>query len=72
MDAAWSSQTDQENATAEIANSTSAGDIFEQEYKPWKGELNPRWMRNWSILRHHILVSRKAIVHGVGLLEFSW
>ena len=55
MDAAWSSQSDQENATAEIANSTSAGDIFEQEYKPWKGELNPRWMRNWSILRHHIL-----------------
>ncbi|MFL2961540.1 MAG: ABC transporter permease, partial [Candidatus Poseidoniaceae archaeon] len=29
--------------------------IFEQIYKPWEGTLNPRWMRNWAILRHHIL-----------------
>ena len=39
---------------AQVAQSTSGGTIFHQIYRPWRGELNPRWMRNWAILRHHI------------------
>ena len=39
---------------AQVAQSTTGGTIFHQIYRPWRGELNPRWMRNWAILRHHI------------------
>ena len=31
------------------------GQVFEQVYVPWEGTLNPRWMRNWAIFRHHVL-----------------
>ena len=54
MQAAWSAESDDENTTAKVASSKQ-GQIFEQIYKPWEGTLNPRWMRNWAILRHHIL-----------------
>ena len=37
------------------ASTAQSGEIFEQHYTPWTGQLNPRWMRNWSILRHHLL-----------------
>jgi len=30
------------------------GTVFNQKYRPWEGTLNPRWARNWSILRHHV------------------
>ena len=56
MDAAWGSQEGDDNAMAQISSSNSStGFVFEQVYKPWNGTLNPRWMRNWSILRHHVL-----------------
>ena len=56
MDAAWGSRDGDESATAQITNNTaSVGYVFEQVYKPWNGTLNPRWMRNWAILRHHVL-----------------
>jgi ABC-type transport system involved in multi-copper enzyme maturation permease subunit len=30
------------------------GTVFDQSYQPWRGSLNPRWARNWAILRHHV------------------
>ena len=54
MQAAWSGTNDDESTSAQVA-SVQQGQIFEQIYQPWEGTLNPRWMRNWSILRHHIL-----------------
>ena len=56
MDAAWGSKDGDESSTAQVTNNTaSVGYVFEQIYKPWNGTLNPRWMRNWAILRHHVL-----------------
>ena len=56
MDAAWGSKDGDESSTAQVTNNTaSVGYVFEQIYKPWDGTLNPRWMRNWAILRHHVL-----------------
>ena len=54
MQAAWSANSDGDATVAQVA-SAPQGQIFEQIYKPWEGTLNPRWMRNWAILRHHIL-----------------
>ena len=44
MQAAWSANPDDDSG-AQIA-SAPQGQIFEQVYQPWNGELNPRWMRN--------------------------
>lgn len=56
MEAAWgSSEGDEDLSDTKVAQPTSTGHVFEQVYKPWQGELNPRWMRNWAILRHHLL-----------------
>ena len=53
MDSAWGSESD---SVASVARpSTQTGQVFEQVYKPWNGTLNPRWMRNWAIFRHHLL-----------------
>ncbi len=54
LTSAWGSSTGDE--TEEIASATlpKNGEIFNQDYKPWNGTLNTRWMRNWSILRHHL------------------
>ena len=54
MQAAWSADSGDEETSAKVASSPQ-GQIFEQIYSPWEGTLNPRWMRNWAILRHHIL-----------------
>ena len=54
MQAAWSADSDDSNSTAQVA-SMSQGQIFQQICQPWEGTLNPRWMRNWAILRHHVL-----------------
>ena len=54
MQAAWSAGGGDEDSSAQVATA-GQGQIFEQIYQPWEGTLNPRWMRNWSILRHHIL-----------------
>ena len=56
MDVAWGSNTgDEAPEQVQTANTAQGGQIFEQHYTPWTGQLNPRWMRNWSILRHHLL-----------------
>ncbi|HJM44534.1 MAG TPA: ABC transporter permease subunit [Candidatus Poseidoniaceae archaeon] len=56
MEAAYGSGDGDEEAIAAVASSANAevGTIFEQIYRPWNGTLNTRWVRNWSILRHHI------------------
>ncbi|MBT4066390.1 MAG: ABC transporter permease subunit [Euryarchaeota archaeon] len=54
MQAAWSSDVENAESTAQVA-SMPTGQIFQQIYQPWNGTLNPRWMRNWAILRHHVL-----------------
>lgn len=56
MEAAWgSSEGDEDLSSVAAVSSTNSGEIFQQNYEPWQGQLNPRWMRNWAILRHHIL-----------------
>jgi hypothetical protein len=43
MDAAFGSGDGDEEATAVVAKSkASLGQIFEQTYRPWDGELGPR------------------------------
>tara|TARA_B110000014_G_C20017533_1_gene527780 strand:- start:8 stop:976 length:969 start_codon:yes stop_codon:yes gene_type:complete len=55
MEAAFGSGDGDEEATAVVAKSkASLGQIFEQTYRPWDGELGPRWMRNYAIFRHHV------------------
>ena len=56
MDVAWGANTgDEHPEEVQNASTPQSGEIFEQLYTPWTGQLNPRWMRNWSILRHHLL-----------------
>ena len=56
MDAAWGSSEGDEELSAQVSPSQdTTGFVFEQVYQPWNGTLNPRWMRNWAILRHHVL-----------------
>lgn len=56
MDTAWgSSEGDEDISEMASIGQNDSGEIFKQNYEPWRGELNPRWMRNWAILRHHIL-----------------
>ena len=56
LEAAWGSTEGDEDLTlTETAAPRADGQVFKQQYKQWNGELNPRWMRNWAILRHHLL-----------------
>lgn len=54
LQAAWGSSTGDEVEDMGMAALPKTGEIFHQDYKPWTGTLNPRWMRNWAILRHHL------------------
>jgi|TARA_B110000967_G_scaffold119462_1_gene122145 ABC-type transport system involved in multi-copper enzyme maturation permease subunit len=55
MEVAFGSGDGDEDMTAIVAKKESnLGTIFEQSYTPWDGELGPRWMRNYSIFRHHV------------------
>lgn len=57
MEAAFGTGDGDETATAQVAQVSSevqTGTIFHQVYRPWRGELNSRWVRNWAILRYHI------------------
>lgn len=56
MEAAYGTGEGEGQGTAMVAQSVTAdaGTIFHQIYRPWRGNLNPRWVRNWSILRHHV------------------
>ena len=74
MDAAWGAHSGDETAAdVAMASTAQSGQIFEQHYTPWRGTLNPRWMRNWSILRHHLLgIFKKATVLGRCRQGFSF
>ena len=56
MEAAYGSGAGEGQGMAMVAQSATveAGTIFHQVYRPWRGNLNPRWVRNWSIFRHHV------------------
>ena len=56
MEAAYGTGEGEGQGVAMVAQSATveAGTIFHQVYRPWRGNLNPRWVRNWSILRHHV------------------
>jgi len=56
MEAAYGTDDGEGQDVAIVAQSATsdAGTIFHQVYRPWRGVLNPRWVRNWSILRHHV------------------
>ena len=56
MEAAYGTGEGEGQGMAMVAQSATvdAGTIFHQIYRPWRGNLNPRWVRNWSILRHHV------------------
>mgnify|MGYP001502171403 CR=1 FL=1 len=57
MEAAYGTGEGESQGTAMVAQSATpagAGTIFHQIYRPWRGNLNPRWVRNWSMLRHHV------------------
>ena len=57
MEAAFGTGDGDEIATAQVAqvaSEASTGTIFHQVYRPWRGKLNSRWVRNWAILRYHI------------------
>ena len=56
MEAAYGTGEGEGQGTAMVAQAVTAdaGTIFHQIYRPWRGNLNPRWIRNWSILRHHV------------------
>tara|TARA_B110001452_G_C15193156_1_gene414198 strand:+ start:77 stop:1144 length:1068 start_codon:yes stop_codon:yes gene_type:complete len=56
LEAAWGSTEGDEDLSITTPTAQKAnGQIFKQQYKQWNGELNTRWMRNWAILRHHLL-----------------
>jgi ABC-type transport system involved in multi-copper enzyme maturation permease subunit len=55
MEVAYGSGDGDEEASAKVAShDASMGAIFEQKYRPWEGELGPRWIRNYAIFRHHV------------------
>ena len=56
MEAAYGTGDGEGQGTAMVAQAVKAdpGTIFHQIYRPWRGNLNSRWVRNWSILRHHV------------------
>ncbi|MDP6742162.1 MAG: ABC transporter permease [Candidatus Thalassarchaeaceae archaeon] len=85
MEAAFGSGDGDETATAQVAQVASeatGGTLFHQVYRPWRGQLNTRWVRNWAILRYHIYglfskghkpwpVMTKLIIFGVLILSIS-
>tara|TARA_B100000902_G_scaffold99150_1_gene101564 strand:- start:27484 stop:28509 length:1026 start_codon:yes stop_codon:yes gene_type:complete len=54
MEAAYGSGDGDDDAKAVVARKASLGVLFEQVYRPWDGELGPRWVRNYAIFRHHV------------------
>jgi len=50
MEVAFGAGDGDDDATAVVAKSqANLGTIFNQSYRPWDGELGPRWMRNYAI-----------------------
>ena len=55
MEVAYGSGEGDEQLSAVVAKKEATlGTIFDQSYKQWSGILGPRWMRNYSIYRHHV------------------
>ena len=55
MEVAYGAGDGDDEAKATIASKEAElGAIFEQSYRPWDGELGPRWARNYAIFRHHV------------------
>ena len=55
MESAFGSGDGDQDAQATVAQKAEIkGAIFEQSYRPWRGKLGPRWVRNYSIYRHHV------------------
>ena len=55
MEAAFGSGDGDDEAKASVAQKAEVkGSIFEQTYRPWRGSLGPRWVRNYAIFRHHV------------------
>ena len=50
MEAAYGTDDGEGQDVAIVAQSATsdAGTIFHQVYRPWRGVLNPRWVRNWK------------------------
>ena len=55
MEVAYGAGDGDDEARATVAQKEAElGSIFEQSYRPWDGELGPRWVRNYAIFRHHV------------------
>ena len=55
MEVAYGAGDGDDEAKAVVARTEAElGSIFEQSYRPWDGELGPRWVRNYAIFRHHV------------------
>ena len=55
MEVAYGAGDGDDEARAVVASKEAElGSIFEQSYRPWDGELGPRWVRNYAIFRHHV------------------
>ena len=53
MEVAYGAGDGDDEAKAIVASKEAElGTIFEQSYRPWDGELGPRWTRNYAIFRH--------------------
>ena len=54
MEVAYGAGDGDDDAKAVVARKASLGILFEQIYRPWDGNLGPRWVRNYAIFRHHV------------------
>ena len=55
MEVAYGAGDGDDEAKAIVASKEAElGAIFEQSYRPWDGDLGPRWVRNYAIFRHHV------------------
>jgi|TARA_B110000881_G_scaffold219045_1_gene239906 ABC-type transport system involved in multi-copper enzyme maturation permease subunit len=55
MEVAYGSGDEDDDLSAVVAKKqASLGAIFNHSYRTWDGHLGPRWVRNYSIYRHHV------------------
>ena len=51
MESAFGSGDGDDEAKASVARKAEVkGSIYEQTYRPWRGSLGPRWVRNLSLI----------------------
>ena len=63
MEVAYGAGDGDDDAKAVVARKASMGVLYEQIYRPWNGELGPRWVRNYAIFRHHVYGLFKGTGH---------